>query len=209
MARPKKAKSKSQSSPVDKPPRKTRKTKSTAPGADQMPGIGHNSDKRSAEEVRKLFLHHREPWRIAQANLTLAKKRLATVVADLKNDKFTKKQFEIADALDTISGEARITHEVSERLQVARWINHPMGAQLDMFNEPDRTPLVDRAYEEGKMASMSNKPAKPGNYAPGTEGYAAYLEGFHDHQGKLAAGIKAPPVTNGISANGSSEPAAV
>ena len=190
---------KSQRSPsAAKPPRKTPKTKADAPGADTMAGIGHNSaDDRSSDEIRALFLQHRGPWIAAQANLTMAKKRVADVVAALKQDKFTKKQFELADALDTISGEARITSEVSDRLQVARWLGHPMGAQMDLFNEPDRTPIIDRAYDEGKAASMANKPAKPGNYAPGTDAYAAYLEGFHDHQRELAGGIKASPSTNG------------
>ena len=80
-------------------------------------------------------------------------------------------------------------------LQVARWLGHPMGAQLDMFEAPDRTPIADRAYDEGKQASIENRSAKP-SYAPETEAYRSYMSGYHDHQRELAGGLKAPTTSH-------------
>lgn len=113
------------------------------------------------------------------------------VKAALREDGFTVKLFDIADALGTVKGEARVVGEVKDRLQVARWMGHAMGNQLDLFEEPDRTPSDDVAYDQGKMASMENRAAKP-PHDPSTSQYKAYMAGFHDHQRQLAGGIKAP-----------------
>jgi hypothetical protein len=64
-----------------------------------------------------------------------------------------------------------------------------MGQQYDLFERPAPMPAVDRAYDEGKMASMQNQPAKP-PYDPSVPQYGAYMQGFHDHQATLAGGIK-------------------
>jgi hypothetical protein len=64
-----------------------------------------------------------------------------------------------------------------------------MGAQLDMFSEPDRTPATDRAYDEGKQASMENRQGKP-PYDPSLPQHQKWLEGYADHQATLAKGFK-------------------
>lgn len=171
-----------------------RKTDPAAPGGDAAIGPGHNSSKASKltlNDERALFMQHRGPWNSAQAKLAVAEKLLADVVAALKADGFTKKQFELADDLGKPKSEARVHAEVRDRLKVAYFMGHPMGGQLNLFDQPDRTPVVDRAYDEGKSASMQNKAAQPPN-APDTEAYRAYMAGFHDHQREIAGGIKAP-----------------
>lgn len=167
-------------------PRKPRtaKTKPDAPGA-APPGAGDNSSKRNADEVRELFTSHRSSWNGYKAKLAVVEKLERDVKAALKADGFTVKQMEIADSLATVKGEAKVTGEVKDRLQVARWIGHPMGAQLDMFEQPDRTPAADRAFDEGKQASMENKPRKP-PHDPSTTQYGRWMEGYDTHQSDLA-----------------------
>lgn len=163
------------------------RTKKTAPGSAALKGLG--PVERTEDQVRELFLKHRNPWNAAQASLKSAKKRLADVVAALKNDGFKKKQMEIADMFGEVKGEARVTAEVADRLQVARWLGHPMGAQLDLFAQPDRTPITESAYDAGKMASMQNEGRKP-PHAPETEAYRSWMSGYEDHQRELAGKFK-------------------
>jgi hypothetical protein len=174
------------------------RTKSDAPGADGGAGKGHNSEAKkelTADEKQELFLHHRGVWNGAQAKVKAAKKILDDAIADLKSDGFTRKQMEIADSLGDVAGEKKIKAEVRERLQVAQWLGHAMGNQLDLFDEPDRTPIVDRAYQDGKRASMQNKPRKP-PHAPETEASTAWFAGYDNHQRELVGGLKAPDDVN-------------
>lgn len=180
---------------------RTPKTKPTAPGAPPSTarGIGDNSRNASRltpAEEQKLFLQHRTSWNHWQAKLKVVEKIGIDVKAALKADGFKLAQFKIADQLTTVKGEAKVVGEVSDRLKVARWIGHAMGAQMDLFerkNEAD-VPVRVRAYEQGRQASIENRAAKPQdhNYAPATPGYEGYMNGFHDHQEEIsAAGFKA------------------
>jgi hypothetical protein len=65
-----------------------------------------------------------------------------------------------------------------------------MGAQLDLFAQPDRTPAVEKAYDEGKQAFFENKRATP-PYAPGVPQYTQWLEGYHNAQdARVRGGLK-------------------
>ena len=180
---------------MSKKPRKS-KTKASVPGA--MPGIGDNSGDKPTltdDQRRELFLHHRTKWNQLRAKRAVHDDNMDEFKSDLKADGFTLKQMKIADELADIKGEAKVKSEVSDRLQVALWIGHPLGAQLDLFAQPDRTPITDRAYDEGKMASMQNQPAAP-NFAPETEAYRSYMAGYHEHQREIVGGMKAPEDVN-------------
>lgn len=179
-------------------PRKP-KTKPDAPGAAAVqasggaPGPGHNSDKRSADEVREGFLQHRKSWLGWQAKLKVVEKFGKDVKAALKADGYKVIEMQIADDLaGSPKSEAKIQMQVEDRLRVAQWIGHPMGSQMDLFAQPDRTPLSDRAYDKGKQASMENQAARP-DYAPETEAYREYMRGYHDHQATIGKGFKKKP----------------
>lgn len=167
------------------------KTKPDAPGADDA-DVGHNGPPAlTPDEERKLFAHHRTAWNGYQAKLKQVEEVGKGVKEDLKNDGFTIKQMKIADQLAT--DDTKVKAEVEDRLKVARWLGHPLGAQLDMF--ADRVPIADRAFEEGKQASIENRPAKP-SYDPDTEAHRSYMAGYHEHQRELAGGLKAPDDAN-------------
>ena len=154
---------------------------------------GHNSatlSQRDADAIREGFLVHRRAWVQLTAKQKALDKQWTDAKAALKADGYKIIQMQIADDLGgSPKQEAKVHAAVRDRLQVAQWVGHPMGAQLDMFSEPDRTPAEDRAYDEGKQASMENKPRKP-PYDPSLPQHQKWLEGYGDHQKHLASGFK-------------------
>lgn len=150
----------------------------------EAPGAGHNKVELTPDEQRALFVHHRTRW-----NEYLAKKKLADdfkkeIVRDLKNDGFSVNDMKIADKL--VDDEDKIRDEVEQRLRVAAWLGMPMGTQLSMFTEPDRTPLVERAFEDGKTAGLEGRPRKP-PFSPENPGYEQWMNGFYEGQKILGA----------------------
>lgn len=149
-----------------------------------------NSDDLDAEE-KALFLNHhlpkirrlRELFNTANANLRNGYKSAKS------ESGFTKADFDTAFAVETAENEARERAAIARKLKIAKIMGSALGNQLDMFLEPDRTPITDRAYAEGEQASIENRPAKP-SYDPSTAAFREYMEGFHDHQATLANGIK-------------------
>ncbi len=91
--------------------------------------------------------------------------------------------------LDTPEGESKVKARVSAQATALSWSSHQLGTQILLaLEEPDRTPAVDRAFDEGKQASMSGKPRKPG-YDPSTPQYASYMEGYDKDQERSAKTI--------------------
>lgn len=153
--------------------------------------LGHNQ--LSDDETAKLFFQHKRAYsaaldtkKVAAAKFLetckLAKAELgAGVVADIKT----------ALELESEEGEAKIKAAIEAQLRVARWMNVPIGAQAEMFGEPDRTPAVDRAWAEGKRDGLQGLTLKP-PYDPSTPQYGRYQEGWHAGQAVNGAGIRAP-----------------
>ena len=120
---------------------------------------GHNQ---AEDAIRENFLQHRGVWNQLTAKQKLLDKQWQDAKAALKADGHKVVQMKIADALSgSARAEARVYGEVEDRLKVARYIGHKLGAQYDLFAQPDRTPAVDVARDQGKQASMENEPKKP------------------------------------------------
>ena len=177
-------------------PRKA-KTKADAPGANAAlppePGIGHNQ--LSDDELRTLAFQHRDKY--AQA---LAKKKLTD--AEFKNVCKAAKADMGEGAVDTIKdlialedpeGETALREKLKRQADAMRWAGLPLGTQIDLaLGEVDRTPSVDRAFDEGKKQSAEGKPAKP-SYDPSTPQYRAFMDGYAEHQAALASTIGRGP----------------
>lgn len=140
------------------------------------------------QEEKALFLQHlpiikrlRGLLNTANSNLRLAYKKAKAEAA------FTKADFDTAIAVETAENEARERAKIARQLKIAKIMGSSLGAQLDMFLEPDRTPAADRAFEEGESDAMQNIPARP-KYDPSTEQYRQYLSGFHSVSEKLVKG---------------------
>lgn len=131
-------------------------------------------------EEKALFLNHhlpairrlRELYNTANGNLRNGYKK-----AKAEGD-FTKADFDTAFAVETAENEAKERAAIARKLRIAKIMGSSLGAQLDMFLMPDRTPAVDIAFQEGESDAIQNKIAKP-KYDPSTEQHRKYLEGFH------------------------------
>ena len=85
--------------------------------------------------------------------------------------------------------------------QLAKWINHPIGLQAELFVKEASGPLIAAAKRLGKQAGMEGKPCKS-NHAPGSELDQTWIEAWHQGQAVNASGIKAPkakPADDGFS----------
>lgn len=195
---PKKGKGRPKGS-LNKP--KAPKTSPDAPGAHALiipegsvsaviasPGVGHNSRLTDGEE-RELFGRHRTIWNSLNAKQKLLDEQWSRAKADIKADGFKVLHMNIADSLINPKGEKRVHGEVRDRLWVARMIGHALGRQFDLFEAPDRTPAIDRAYEEGRTASIENKPRQCTQYHETTEQFREFMRGYNDHQEELIARV--------------------
>lgn len=185
MARPKKVHAMTPSAVATGKPKRGRPAKAKA--AKPNGASGHNQ---AEDAIRENFLQHRGVWNQLTAKQKLLDKQWKDAKAALKADGHKVVQMQIADALSgSAKQEAKVYGEVEDRLKVARYIGHKLGAQYDLFAQPDRTPAVDVAYDSGKQASMENEPKKP-PYDPSTPQYNAWMGGYDDHQKTLMAGFK-------------------
>jgi hypothetical protein len=201
MGRPPGSKNKSKSTKSKPTKAKREKKAKTAPTASQG-NVTTNHNGPGDDAIRALFLQHRGPWNSFKAKLKAVQELGKDVKAALKADGFLVKEFEVADDLATVKGEAKVTGDVTLRLRVARWIGHPMGAQLDLFAQPNKPTLsvVDQARDDGKRAAMEHETPKP-PHAPETEAYKAWMEAYHEEQGRqVRALIKPPDGANGAAA---------
>lgn len=142
----------------------------------------------SDDQKRESFLHHRTAWNGWQGKVKALAEIEKGVKKALKADGFTVEEFKVADDLTTVKGEAKVKASVETRLRVAAWIGHPMGAQMDLFAKNAKT-MTRNPYDEGKQASMENKPKKPpAEYAIGSDQWAKWIEGYDEHQASIVPG---------------------
>ncbi len=174
-----------------------KKTKETTPetkGAKaKKKGVGHQEKgANSAEDAnrRALFLVHKGDYVKAKDRLTKAQTAIRGLEKVIKSDGFKVAQVKDAILMDSPEGEEQIRMEIANRLIAAQWAGSVLGQQLALFLEPDRTPAVDMAADEGTRDAMENKVAKPG-YDPSTPQHRTYMEAYHTEQARqIKSGIK-------------------
>jgi hypothetical protein len=186
-------------------PVKSRKTKTKSrtvrkPKIEKAPEIAvrRRRGTKVNEESKALFLDHHLPKIARLRNVA------ATAQANLRNgykaaktDGFLKRDFDVAFRLQGQLGEKEIKAEIARDMTIAKWLGYALGKQLDLFVDAVEHDVEGQAYAEGEEASRENRPAEP-IYAPGTPGFEAYMQGFHDHQEGLAKGIKKAEPTSGV-----------
>ncbi len=143
------------------------------------------------DDLRALAANQRPKYEKALAAKKAADKALQDIGKLIKSDlgdnglAIIKAMIE----LDTPEGEAKVKARVSAQATAMAWSSHQLGTQILLaLGEPDRTPAVDRAFDEGKSDSMWNKPRKP-SYDPSTPQYASYMAGYDKDQERLAGKI--------------------
>jgi hypothetical protein len=90
---------------------------------------------------------------------------------------WTKADFKWAQELEKKDA-PKVIATMERRIRIARLLGHGVARQFSMFDE-DRTPLDERAYEEGYAAGALRKPmANP--YGLESPAGQAYQRGFND-----------------------------
>ena len=174
MKKPRNPKAKSEPKP-----RKVRGEKpspATGPGANTMD-----------PDMRALFLQNKANYAKAIEKLGKAQSAVRALGKTIKADGFTLRQIKLAIQLESPEGEAEFKSLIANDLLAAQYAGAPIGAQLQMFLEPDRTPAVDTAADEGQRDAMQNKVAKP-SYDPSTPQHAAYMDSYHAEQARQIKG---------------------
>lgn len=141
-------------------------------------------------DTRALFLKNKADYATALGKLSKAQSAVRLIGKTIKSDGFTMRQIKLAIQLETPEGEAEFKSLIANDLLAAQYAGASVGSQLQLFLEPDRTPAVDMAFDEGVRDSIEGKTAKPG-YSPETEQARRYLEGYHQEtERRVKSGIK-------------------
>jgi hypothetical protein len=159
-----------------------RKPKLTVVGGGGTGNLTHDNTKNALneDEVHALTLRHKGKY---VAALAAKKKASAEFLNCTKLIKAELGDDGLADIKDMIAAEtdenyeAKLQAELDRKMRLARWQGLSVGTQANMFG--DTAPSQrERGHTEGKRDGMSGKECKT-DFAPGTEGYDGYMEGWH------------------------------
>lgn len=154
---------------------------------------GHNGTDLTEEQKRGLHFHHVAQYEKALAAKKKADADLRNVAKTIKADGGSVRAVKLSIQLKTPEGEAKFKEEREEDLRIARWNNLPIGVQGALFDEVDRRPIEERAYDQGFNDGASGiKLSVPATYeAP--EAANGYTDGWKAGQASLGSKIKKGP----------------
>jgi hypothetical protein len=167
---------------ADKPAKPEKK-----PKAAEIAAGGNTMD----PQTRAIFLSDKEKYAKAIERQKKAGDAVREIKQTINADGFSVRQIQVAIQLETPEGEAEFRMRMADDLLAAQYAGAAIGSQLQLFlDDRDRTPLADRAFEDGVQAAMAGKQAKP-PYDPSTEAFIRFLDGFHSvTENMVKAGIK-------------------
>jgi hypothetical protein len=168
--------------------KKPREPKKPKKGADTS--SPRTTEQLSEDQQQQLFFQHKQSYeqKLAAKKAADAAFKNACKIAKAELGKRAVDRIKLAIALGTEEGDADLRARIEGDLQVARWMGSSVGTQFEMF-DADRTPAVDRAFEDGKRARFNNEPRKP-PHAPSTPQYTRWMEGYDSGQETISAGFK-------------------
>lgn len=138
-------------------------------------------------KLKKTFIEMADQWKTLDDRAKSASGKRRQYEGEIKSSGYSMMQVKIRHLLATPEGEAEFKAEMANRLLAAAYSDADIGDQLSLFLDHNRTPAVDRAYKEGQTCAMKNEAAVP-KYDPSTEQYRAFMEGYHDEQGRQVKG---------------------
>ena len=127
-------------------------------------------------------------------NKSLAAKRAAaadhqTIVARIKSESGDIKQLKVMNDLETPAGEAKVREDLERILKAAKWKQSKLGDQFQLFDDkPDRTPIDDRAFADGKADGLNGDP--PDNQKYQGPLLQRYMAGYHEGNMAFAATLE-------------------
>ena len=141
-------------------------------------GVGHNKPPLTPEQEQALFFNNLRKVRGLKEEMASVSGELRAAFKTAKADGFTKKEIDFALALEKDKN-GKVAEQRRREQQIAVWMQHPIGMQPDMFDQqPDRTPLEDRAYAFGKVAGMEDAPNDPPHDTASVAGQR-WIEGWY------------------------------
>lgn len=154
-------------------------------------GIGHNSEL-TDEQKQGLHLNNHVPsYERALKAKKDADAAFKNVCKTIKSEGGSIDEVKLTISLRTPEGEALLKATLEQSIKIARWNGLAIGTQGDLFG-PDRRPIEERAFEEGKRAGLSGENCQP-PHQPGTGAYDKWIEGWHAGQAVLASGFNKTP----------------
>jgi len=141
----------------------------------------------SDDQLYSLTEQHRQKYELLLDAKQKSAKTLLDYAKIIKADLGATGLQDIKDliSLDTPEGEAAMKADMERKVRVLRWLNIPIGTQGALFGEPDRTPIADRAFAEGKRQGLAGeKMDNPHHHT--TEAHREHVRGFAEGQETLA-----------------------
>ena len=140
------------------------------------PSEGHNSAL-TPSELRALHFHHFRLIEDQKAEVKAAQTVLKTLRKTAKADGCVMADLDYMARCADLEDASIVPEEIRRRAEIASWFALPVNYQSDMF--ADRTPIDDRAYEEGRVAGLSGKNCE--TVYDGKVGQR-WIEGWHEGQ---------------------------
>lgn len=148
-------------------PRGSKNKAKTVPTSNGEVSSTHNSKPHVAKEplsddqLRALFFNHKSQYEKALEAKKKADATLKVVCKQIKAEGTKLDDIKTAIRLEEPEGEAELRAQIEREIRVARWVGLPLGTQLSLLDEIDRTPIDERAFEEGKRAGLKGQVASP------------------------------------------------
>lgn len=139
------------------------------------------------DQLYSLTEQHRQKYEVLIEAKHKSNKALIDYGKIIKSDLGATGLQDIKDliSLDTPEGEAAMKAGMERQARVMRWMNIPIGTQGALFGEPDRTPLTERAFNEGKRQGLAGeKNDNPHHHT--TEANRCHNDGYAEGQATLA-----------------------
>jgi hypothetical protein len=146
---------------------------------------GDNARTLTDDQARALhFLHVREYEGVVAA-LKAAAAAKKSRIGIIRAEGGSIDQIKATLELQTPEGEKRIQADIERKVTAGRWQGSRIGnLQLDMFAAEDRSPILEKAYEEGKLRGLRGDSMQT-EYAGEAE--QEWLRGWHAGQDALTA----------------------
>lgn len=152
----------------------------TAPAA---PIVGHNAGLGGLtdDQQRGLFLNGVAAITALLAQSATINSEIRRKRKEMKADGFEQAQINYAIWLRKVPENVPVRKRIDE-VKIAKWLAHPVGHQAELFGDGvDRTPAIDRAFEEGKTAGLAGANKTP-PYAESTPQGQKWLHGWDEGQ---------------------------
>lgn len=143
------------------------------------------------DQVYSLTEQHRQKYELLLAAKKKATNELQNFGVVVKADLGKHGLDQIKSLIEgkTPEGESAIKARIARDMQVLRWMGVPIGSQADLFPSDDRTPITERAFNEGKRQGLAGESVNNPHHHT-TEAHRSHQSGYEAGQAANASGFK-------------------